>query len=262
MKKHIIYCLNLVSIILVLLIFPLALVILLITGERGIFEEVNTYTKILIIIQFPWFFLAGILIKKIFKIAYFTKALKNLDSHRTKRIKKRSKWKKECIKGLIINKELYKGITKRYCLVRRWPGIVFIILLVAIIIWIPNIIPLVLPFILVFLYLYLFRNIKISPEGIEYKDLLKKYFLDWSSIETVGVSISNDRGDTPIAWIYLSNKTIKTRKYVNRKMLSDGFIVVKFRSKLMHHILCNWQNEVVNIESMRSWRKYLKKYGE
>ena len=102
------------------------------------------------------------------------------------------------------------------------------------------------------LYFYFGKYVIISYEGIRYKTLFKKRFLHWDKVKTIGVSANW----TPFSLVFVSGRIMKYVQHLTARDVED-MISFKFRPEMIHHILCCWEGDIVNLQNVREWRKYL-----
>jgi hypothetical protein len=174
------------------------------------------------------------------------------------------------IEPFSIDKAKYKGKAKVYSQLNRAKGMFFIIPSSAMLIYFAvlskgiNLVVIffaVIPAVLI--YNYFGRIIKISPEGILSASLFRSQFIKWERVKTIGISsygpYSKNNVDAFI-WVYVSKRELKSRHCIlsgERK----GLIAFKFRAKMIHHILCFYGGEIINLHNVRRWRRYVKKHG-
>lgn len=178
--------------------------------------------------------------------------------------------------GYQVNRSVYAGVKRVYSQLNRVRSLFFfsidaIMLTDAIMLFngsenITRFISLLVFFVLIPLiiifYNYFGRIIVISAEGIRSKSLLFDQLIKWENVKTVGVSAAPWSGKSSNnAWVYVSTRNFKGRRITVIKE-KKGFIIFRFRAKMVHHIICLWEGEIDNLYNVRSWRRYLKKNGE
>lgn len=179
---------------------------------------------------------------------------------------------KKDIESLSIDKTKYVNITKIYSQLNRIKGSFFIIpslfMLIYAILRSEQYNIAITFFLLttaVLVYNYFGRIIKISPEGIRSASLLRNQLIKWDKIKTIGISSFGITGKSgtvdSLIWVYVSARELKSKHHLTSGEESKGYIAFKFRAKMIHHILCYYDKEVINLHNVKRWRRYMKKYG-
>lgn len=178
------------------------------------------------------------------------------------------KHKNECV-SLSIDRTKFKNTTKVFTQLNMFKGILFISVPIAIIVGViisqssVYIAAILYSFVAILIaHNYFGRIIKISPEGIKSFSLFKNQFINWKDVKRIGISVYGlgESNLDAFTWVYISSKPIKAKSPIIDKD-GKGVITFKVRAKMIHHIMCLWDGEIVNIHNVRRWRKYLKKYG-
>ena len=168
-----------------------------------------------------------------------------------------------------IDKKEYLDVTKKYGKLRTYKGtiLLFIILVVIVINIIDKEYDLVLFFIIMLvptsliIYNYFLRTVIISPRGIQSLSMFKKNFISWDKIKQIGVcSPSGKNNSASYTYIYISDRAISHQYYDIKD--KEGFITIQYRNSIVHHILSNWDKEIINLSNTKRWYKYVDKFKE
>ncbi len=194
----------------------------------------------------------------VFKTKFFHRLMEETDVRDHIRARRKSVKNNRVIEHLSIDRRKYAGFRKVYTRLKWTTGLILILLNVlfavfdfsdALYYWglIPTLFPVV-----IFTYFYFLKFIIISPEGICYKTLFKKRFLSWGEVKTIGVSANW----APFSLVFVCEEKLKYAQHLTARDVED-MISFKFRPELIHHILCCWEGDIVNLQNVRAWRKYL-----
>jgi hypothetical protein len=220
------------------------------------FEEQLGVVQAALIIALILYLVVVLLI--VFKSKFYEQLMNESDVRNLLRIRRKSVKNSRAIINMSINKGKYAGVKKVYTRLKWQTGFVLILLNIvfaaiefsdAEYYW--GLIPTLFPTIIIS-YHYFLKRISISPDGILYSTPFKKCSLRWQQVKTVGVS-SNW---APFSLVFVSEEKIKYAQNLNARDV-ENMISFKFRPNIIHHILCVWDGDIVNLQNVRAWRKYL-----
>ena len=168
-----------------------------------------------------------------------------------------------------IDKKEYFGVTKKYGKLRIYKGAILLFIILVIIVgnitieeydMVSFIIIMLVPVSLI-IYSYFLRIIIISPQGIKSLNMFKKDFMPWKKIKQIGIcSPTGKNNSASYTYIYISDRVISNEYYDIKD--KEGIITIQYRNSIIHHILCNWDQEIVNLVNTKRWHKYLEKHKE
>ena len=238
---------------------PVGMIVLLGTNSDW-FEAQTGLVQAVLIVALILYLVAVLLI--VFKAKFFVQLTDETDVRDHTRARRKSVKNNRVIEHLSIDRRKYSGVKKVYTRLKWSTGVVLVFLNVlfaffefydAQYYWglIPTLFPIV-----IFSYFYFLKRIIISPEGIQYNTLFKKRFLRWDKVKTVGVSANW----APFCLVFVSGTKMKYAQSMTARDVED-MISFKFRPEMIHHILCFWDGDIVNLQNVRAWRKYLMNNG-
>ena len=254
-----------------LAIFLLVLPLVTMFCLRYYVDWINSFPNI---IKFLFVLLViGILaiaISSIIKLKFFNTIFQKAWEKSEKSLELYNIRNKEEIKLICIDKKRYLDVNKKYTQLNSIKGFIFIIIDTAMIFLAINIkgefnlIAFIFVLVLiVIVYNYFGRIITISPDGIKSVSLLKKQFIQWDCVKTIGISVTGSGRNNidTFMLVYVSKKNIKRKQFLIRKD-EEGIITFKFRAKMIHHIMSFWEKEIINLYNVKRWRKYISKNRE
>lgn len=253
-------------IVLIILLIPLGLLSLI----YFLRDIMNTLPAILIlvciIVPAVLFFVS---LSIILKSKMFGKMLSYSFKEYHEKYKNRTAKNLKNIEGKIIDRSRYKGKKGYYTRYRIINGLILLpIIIYTFIYCIVNVenpfdgnvfIALSIIFINVILVIYNFfvRMVIISPKGVRSITIRGGQFIAWEDIKSIGITSCTGNSKIGIAgYIHISKKKIGKHTFVTKD--AKGTITIKPRNKIIHHILCYWDGEILNLQNVKKWRRYLK----
>lgn len=241
------------KIILMFLMLSLPLILIIIYGTNGDwFSSQRGIVQAGLIIGLITLLVGVLLI--LFKTKFFYGMMIETIERDNKKLDNKSTKHKESTKSLSIDKTRYHGITKRY-LRLNWITGITLITLIILFACLADTLLLIFP-ITIIAYQYFTKFIVVSPKGILYRSLFKSKFLKWEQVKVIGVSANL----SPFALVYISNNTIKHPQYWTARDV-EKMINFKLKPKMIHHIMAYWDEEIINLQNIKHWRRYLHKNG-
>lgn len=252
-------------IVLLILLIPLGLISLIYFFR----DFVNTLPPILvwgcIIVPVVLLF---VLLRLIFKSKMFGKMLSYSFKEYHEKYKKRTTKNLQKIEGTRLNRDKYKGKKGYYTRYSIIYGLFFLPITAAIFIfclvnienlfkgniWVALLI--LLSNVILVIYNYFIRMVIISPKGIRSITIKGGQFIAWKDIKSIGITSYMGNSKLGVcSFIHVSTKETSEHSIIIKD--AKGIITIKTRNKIIHHLLYYWDGEIVNLQNLKRWRRYV-----
>lgn len=91
------------------------------------------------------------------------------------------------------------------------------------------------------------------------KGKIRTNFIKWDKIKAIGISTNFLGRNTRFAFIYFTKIKIKNTMSINIYEEKDDILMLRYRPKVIHCIMKYWDGEIKNLDTQKSWLKYINK---
>lgn len=112
-----------------------------------------------------------------------------------------------------------------------------------------------------FMMIAFYRKVFIDEYGVKLinNSLNTKRFFSWDEIKAIGIGISPFGARPTSGFLFFTTKDIKEDLVIPSYLEGPDIIVVTYRPKITHCILKYWDGEIKNLDTQKSWIKYINK---
>lgn len=105
---------------------------------------------------------------------------------------------------------------------------------------------------------FLSTKVKIDKDGISLIKWRKKVkTFKWEKIKTIGISLNIFGYSSVFGFMYISTRTIKGEPVFDQYIEKAHLVLLKPDPKAIHCILKYWDGEIKNLDTQKSWLKYI-----